>query len=328
MLDGSKDENEEIRILLGAGRSGTTWIHDAICKANNLRAIFEPLKAVSRRVPNYEYRMLLRDDSYADLKEFLDSAFRGDFYSIWTDFRLLPSQFKISPHDVMSWERTKSKLWFYKLAFRRYFLFRENKRRTVPFVKLIRANLMLDWLRVNFNARMGIIVRHPGAVIESQLRLGGEHWDPHKRLAIHRSDANFIKVLGEKYKKYLKEDIPVLEALAVLWCIDNQYVVERAEELGVMVFFYENLASGDSVEWEKITQYYKLKNVPEDFVRNRPSQQSWDAKSSEPAKLKWMDRLTKEQKQRVSAVLDDLKVEIYNMNSSEPLVGKSQIKRR
>ena len=327
MLISSSDEHDEVRILLGAGRSGTTWIHDAICNANSLRAIFEPLKPVSGKVPNYEYKMLLKDDTCADLKIFLESVFCGGFSSIWTDFRLLPSQFRLGTQDLLSWESAKSKLWFYKLAVKRFMLYRENRRRTVPFIKLIRANLMLEWLRANFKARMGTVVRHPGAVIESQLRLGGEHWDPLKRLAIHRSDSRFIEVLGEKYKRYLRADLPALEALAVLWCIDNQYVVERAEDLGVMVFFYENLASGDSSEWERIIQFYNLENVPEGLIRSTPSQQSWDVNSSGPAKLKWMDRLTKDQIQRVAEVLDDLKVEIYNMQSPDPLIDRSQFER-
>ena len=179
------------KIILGSGRSGTTWLQDVLAEANNLRPVFEPLKAVTSRVPDYEYAYLQEDANPEDLTVFLDNVFSGDFRSIWSDYRIWPS--KVAP----SWSHFSSiaNLMRYRRDLVRfkdnYLKYHPMVKKEALLVKFIRANLMIGWLRQRFDLDMILVLRHPGAVVESQLRLGGESWDPLTRLNYYKHDKVF-----------------------------------------------------------------------------------------------------------------------------------------
>ena len=63
-----------MRLIAGSGRSGTTWVQDALAAANDLRPVFEPLHpAVSEIGARYAYRALSRNDEHPELQRFLQT---------------------------------------------------------------------------------------------------------------------------------------------------------------------------------------------------------------------------------------------------------------
>ena len=81
------------RVIAGAGRSGTTWILDAIAEANQAKTIFEPLhpdgvseagRFCNRYVPEYSLNPAL--------KGFMDNVFSGKLNSIWANYRMRPDR--------------------------------------------------------------------------------------------------------------------------------------------------------------------------------------------------------------------------------------------
>jgi len=162
------------RIIAGSGRSGTTWILDALAEVNGLRPVFEPLhpKSVQGAEP-YAYHYFSPQTEAADLEVFLNQFFTGTYHSIWTDFRIRPIRLMPRWRNFTSLGRMYALFSEWRGAVRRFVHYRGMLGNSPILVKMIRANLMLGWLREKFDARIVFVVRHPGAVVESKVRLGG-----------------------------------------------------------------------------------------------------------------------------------------------------------
>ena len=64
-----------IRFIAGSGRSGTTWIQDALAAANGLRPVFEPLHPYLSDIGGrYAHRAMSADEEHAELKAFLTGS--------------------------------------------------------------------------------------------------------------------------------------------------------------------------------------------------------------------------------------------------------------
>src|SRR5262245_53226954 len=160
-----------IRLIAGSGRSGTTWVLDALATANDLRPVFEPLHPYVSPVGNrYAHRALTAEDQHPDLEEFLVGVCAGRRNRLWTKYRR-QGRWLLPPPKEFSTRRDASRAYRQWLKFVREIpQLAAASRRQVPIVKCIRANLMLDWLARGQGWRVVLIIRHPGAVIESEMR--------------------------------------------------------------------------------------------------------------------------------------------------------------
>lgn len=193
--------------------------------------------------------------------------------------------------------------------------------RDIPLVKCIRANLMTGWLSRHLGARIVLIVRHPGAVVESQYRLG-RIWDPEPVLQRFRDDSHLHEMTQQRYRKLLSRRMSPIEALTIAWIIENQSVLANPPANGVEVVHYEFLRSQPDQEWCRIARALDLPNVPDDAVRGRPSQQSAagpsaraNASTSSP---RWLRELTREQVGSIQDVLDEAEFDLYSVFEPEP----------
>src|SRR5262245_48320131 len=77
-----------MRLIAGSGRSGTTWVLDALATANDLRPVFEPLHPhLSRVGDRYAHRALTAEEQHPDLEEFLAGVCAGRGIPLWTKYR-------------------------------------------------------------------------------------------------------------------------------------------------------------------------------------------------------------------------------------------------
>ncbi|MVF11154.1 hypothetical protein FT643_03255 [Ketobacter sp. MCCC 1A13808] len=316
---------EPVRLILGSGRSGTTWIQDSLANANDLRPVFEPLKSVSSKVPQFEYAFLDKQHQSPELKSFLSDVFNGQFRSIWSDYRMIPDRVIPSLSKVESWESIKAYRRHLTQLLENYRMLSTALNHKSILVKFIRANLMLSWLQANFDTRIALILRHPGAVIESQLRLGGESWDPVARLSYYRHDSQFEAGLGERYGRYLKKDLSPAQMNTLIWAIENQYPLEQAESETYRVFCYESLVNSPLEEWPKLTKVLDLKNVPQLSDLVKPSQQAssnWESEKKDYSKsAKWMSRISDKDRDEADIMLRMLGVRRYSMDDPNPKPG-------
>ena len=252
-----------MRFIAGSGRSGTTWVLDCLADANALRPVFEPLHPeVTPLGPRFAYRALAAQEEHAELAAYFDRVNRGEYRSWWVNYRGRTDLLMPRPTHFTSWDGAKrfSRRWRRFLRDRSELL--ESSRRERALIKCIRANLLLGWVMRTFAAQTVLVVRHPCAVVESQLRRGAL-WDPAPILARFRRDTYLDEISGGRYRDLLKADLSLTQALALVWVIENQWPVSAAALHGYTVVSYERLMSNPLHEWQRIVDALDLDAVPD-----------------------------------------------------------------
>lgn len=308
-------------MIAGSGRSGTTWLLDSLASANGLRPVFEPLHpAVSEIGCHFANTVLLKDDNLPKLEQFFRQVADGKGIQLWPVYRgrrdLL---FDFSPTT-----RGHAEFGAFLNRWRKFlrdapkhFSFSRNSR---PLIKCIHANLMLGWLARKLCCRTVLLVRHPCAVLESQLR-GGPIWDPYPVLAKYRKDEKLETVSQGRYRKLLNTGLENLEALTLRWVIENQLPVNSASHSNTMVVFYEQLRNSPDTEWARISDWLGLGKVPSARLIAKPSQQSSQSMSNSQrneSKPRWRDRFSNAEIDRIQSVLDATNCRLYTTQDLLP----------
>jgi hypothetical protein len=312
---------EPVRIIAGSGRSGTSWLLDAVADANALRPVFEPLHPLA--VPEadrlaYRYFPPTLDEPFA--QAFLADVFAGNLHNWWTDYRVRPDRLRPSLTLLRS-IRTLNEYrhrWHKLLRARRRY--REALQRRRLIVKFIRANLMLDWISARYDARIVLLLRHPGAVVESRLRLGGEDWQPHEQLARYLQQPGLQQDFLASYNHVLRGPLSDAEAHAAIWCIENQVPLKQSASGRITVVHYEHLAS-DREPWAALLKALELEHLPETAALAKPSNSAGDPAldtfTAEHAR-NWRERLNPASRRQIDGMLRAMDVGIYRMDDPMP----------
>jgi len=223
------------RLIAGYGRSGTTWVQDVMATANSLRTVFEPLHPDAiHEAGKYAHAFRTSGDEDLELYEFLQQYFCGDFHSLWVDYRVRLDLILPSSGDLKSWRSYVRCLRRIREAGTDYFRYRGQRSFENRIVKLVRANMMLSWLKINFDARIVLLVRHPAAVVLSQMN-SPKIWKPHSRIARYRADTRLLDELDVRTRQLIFENLDELEAVTLSWCIENAISVMQASEHDICV---------------------------------------------------------------------------------------------
>jgi hypothetical protein len=194
-----------------------------------------------------------------------------------------------------------------------------NGLRKEAIIKCIRANLMLPWISRHLQCRVVLVVRHPGAVVESELR---GRWNASYALERFRTDARLHELTQDRYRSLLSRNLNVVESLTLRWVIENQWVMESADANGIPVIHYENLRSARRSEWPVLCESLGVEHFPDRATLTRPSQQSAERRSSiplaQPEKPRWMRGLSGVQAGQIQAILDDVGFQEYAIDEPNP----------
>lgn len=302
-------------MIAGTGRSGTTWVQDAIAGANGLRTVFEPLHPIGlREAGAFAFRWVEPDAEWPELEAFMRRVFSGRFLGLWPDLRVRRrSLYDLSKPREIPGEHVR--LVKHGVAYLR-------ERHRPPLVKFIRANLMLGWLVRRLGARVLLVVRHPGGVIASTLRLGGANWHHAPRLERYRSEPALAPWFARVEALLDGSPSPVV-AHAALWCIENAIPLEFADRWGVVPVYYEELLRGDDEAWHRALSALALDRRPPDEMLAQPSQQvSPDmrrARFDAAQAGRWMQQLDARQLAELEAVLRAFGVRDYRVDDPFPV---------
>lgn len=258
-------------LLVGSGRSGTTWIADAIVAAGRLQQIFEPLQpnAVpeARRVAGWEdgpwtlvrSRYLGPGRPHPAWNNFLDRVFRGDVRNYWTD------QVRTS--------------WFPK----RYL------------IKMIRANLMLGFIDKAFRPPIVLVVRHPCAVVASRLRIP---WQ-----------ANVDDILSQEQlvEEHLRPWVGKIErerdpvgAHAVWWAVENYIASKDLEEIPHHRLHFEHACLEPASKVGELCSWLRIEGRPSRRALSEASRMTLGGSESTRARLEaWKSQLDAESQRRI-----------------------------
>jgi len=128
-----------VTLILGSGRSGTTWLTELAAAGTDGRIIFEPLhpKCVRGRMALPRRPYLPPDQPCSEMRPIFDPVFDGSLRSVWSD------------------------------RYNDRFCYRHR------LIKEIRANLCLGWIAKTYpQVRIALIVRNPINVAQSQMAGG------------------------------------------------------------------------------------------------------------------------------------------------------------
>jgi hypothetical protein len=314
-------------MIAGSGRSGTTWVLDALAVANDLRPVFEPLNPYASRVGSiYAHRAIAADEQHPELLSFYRRACAGREARLWTQFRqqrrwLLPAFTRLRCRDdVARFWKTWEKFLLEAPRLARMSL------RNEALVKCIWSNLMLGWLARNLPCVVAVIIRHPGAVIESELRTG---WNPNYAIERFRNDPRLRELTGGRYESLLNRSLSPVEALTVRWVIENQQNIESMAQNRISVHHYESLKSESVGAWRSLASALELTRLPDSRVLEKPSQQSApensDVTGGSTNGPGWMTRLASHEKAAVQRILDITGLNVYSMDSADPQIPRERV---
>lgn len=318
------EKHSNIPIIAGSGRSGTTWVLDVLAEANGLRPVFEPLfPGASPIAERYHSRYLEPSRDEPQLQDYLARVFERQQSNSFSDYRISPAKLRLdrnkfrSPHAFRMYISTLRKLYRHRSEFGPALL------RDKAIVKFIRANWLLPWLLSHFDATAALIVRHPAAVADSQLRFI-EHWTPDSRLA-RLLESEHIR---ESYKYQLDrirlKSLSTFGQLVTIWCIENAVPVKKSQSLGYSTIFYEDLKHDYPQSWRRLTGALRLSEIPGESSVRRPSQQSssrWQQDDNAGERVDpaaWRQRLGGTERSDFEYILELFGIDYYKWDDDRP----------
>ncbi len=298
--------------IFGTSRSGTTWLAELLLSLPRYRLIYEPLnpdfypyaRRLIRRLGFCHRRLYVHiHEENIELFDYLYNVLKGRV------------QMLISPMFLFN------ELW-------------KAKRSVVPLkgvigfplIKFVNGIRLLPWFARNFKIRgMYMIIRHPCAVIESQLSTFGRpkaSTEVLKKILLH--DVLKIKELLDKPRiiRKLGQISSYYEFQAALWALD--YYVPLCYQIYRWWYtvVYERLVLDSVRELNKIFSYIEEK-VPKNAYLNLrkfsiTSREKGYVKDPYHVLNKWKKKFSKEDNEKIMNVLDWFEMNFYSIHDPEP----------
>jgi len=276
-------------LIFSEPRGGSTWLSEVLNSITNTVVLWEPLNPRAfkcLRKLNFGWRQFIPDDAdWPEAMTFFDKMMRGKFLNNHTCSRA-------PVLDFLKAERM--------------------------IIKFCRGNALLPWLTKRFNFKYAPIylVRHPFAVVASQLRHGA--WDNKPgNFPIPECPYNDIYV---RHSDFLTRIETLEEKLLASWCITNLVPLKnKRNNKDWVTVYYEHFITDPEQEVNRIFQRWQL-DLPEniyDRVR-KPSATIREAtfqRSIEEQLVKWKQSFSKEQLKNMMAVLEYFELEHYSMEA-------------
>lgn len=213
-------------LLVGTGRSGTTWVSDVINHKNDYRYLFEPFYPNKVALcSHFRYRQYLRPGD--GRREFLEPARRilsGRLRNDWVD-----------GHNRVMLARKR-------------------------LIKDIRAHHLMGWLHDHFpGLRMILLLRHPCAVAHSKLKL---KWGAPLEEFLGQDE--LMQDFLSPFRSEIRSAQTVFEKQVFLWCVENYVPLKQFRTGELHVAFYENFCTDPQEEVRSLFAY--LQEEPDQRV--------------------------------------------------------------
>lgn len=231
---------DDVVIIAGTGRSGTTWLAELVNYAHDYRYCFEPFD--SGRAPHLpdlasRYIRCEEDDEalIGPVRNLLDGRVFHRRIDLYNPPSLLP---------------------------RRNLL-----------IKDIHANLALGWIQRHFpQVRIAFIIRHPAAVAYSRARLG---WTPSLERFTNQPD--LVSDYLTPYMKSIADSRDEFEMHVTMWCIEHLVAIGQLDFATACVTRYEDLLDRPEDELPRVFSHIGAQFDPRVLdVLARPSHTNWN----------------------------------------------------
>ena len=188
-----------------------------------------------------------------------------------------------------------------------------NAKRIV--VKVVRANLLLNWFANNLNVLPpALVIRHPCAIIASQMNKG---WPPAKKLLLNNSYLDNYPEIKVQCEQLSHPE----EFRALAWCLRYHAPLSAKRPHRFLLVCYEKLVRDGERELKKLFKAWDLP-VHDETIRRLTIPSDTVEKNSQIISGKdplagWKNKLSEQQINNILAVLAIFKMDFYS-NNLEP----------
>ena len=320
IFNSKKFDIKDTIVITGSPRSGTTLLMDILRVIPGYTGLFEPLNPIyfpeSTKLGFQSRTYLPSKKDWPEGEKYLRKIFSGDliYDSSWLqkgDYSKQNFNSIISSYiDQLKPEKLMHQLLGNKLI-----------------IKFVRLNRLLPWVTERFQLRKIIfIIRHPCAVIASQLKTGfyGYHptYPPYRDIFPNREtildEASKINELDQDLINRLNVIKTHDEILAVSWCLDNYIPLSYHKKNKWTLSVYEKLILNGIEEIKNIFNEISEKKIPSSCFKhlNIPSNLSISNEQktitdSEKQLSKWKKHLSEKQIKNILSIVNAFGLDFY-----------------
>ena len=278
-----KNYNEQKTILVvGTGRSGTTWLAETLSNFLGFRLIFEPFhQKITSKITKLKLTRYIPPDfenqSYYKIFKWI---LGGNIKNRWVDNnnRVFKSESRI--------------------------------------IKSIRLNLTLKWIKTQFpEIPIILILRHPCGVVSSRKVLGWEG----SRLDLILEDDKLIEKHLKDYLNIIKASNDLIQRNALVWCIETYIPLKIMKKNELIITTYEKLITNFDKELKRIlSRILKPKNLNsnrniKNFISVQANKNSAIIKENHPLEV-WKHRLNQNEINKILNLVKEFSLDhIYDI---------------
>jgi hypothetical protein len=285
---------EDTVVVAGTGRSGTSWTAGIFGAVPARKVFYEPLNNDPRaqRAGFKESQTYISpDDPTPELRRYMQGVLTGHIPTPW--FLKTKNSGRLS--------RLYEHISCRKLV-----------------VKMIQANRLLQWLGKNFDVRGVIfIVRHPCAVVASQLHFTDDGWrnvGPPPKDELQTGFGGWIPDdLFAHFRPVLESVDTTVGTLAARWCLDHYIPLLYSEEQPWTLLPYERLLTQREQELQRVTDAVGITfdTVMERTLNSRDVTGDQVELNVERQLAKWRRRLTPQQIDIILRIVEEFGLDFY-----------------
>ena len=209
-------------LILGSGRSGTTWLAEALARNTRSRLVFEPFHPVWTPGPEKLRLFLAPQEVEPGMQELVERVLSG-----------------------RTRKRPLGQIVITRLPHARV-------------VKDIHSSNLLPWYRARFpQVPVVFAVRHPIATACSRLR-HGDFYGLARYLETARgrrqAEDSPVSAWLQAYDEHREDPDELVRGVAE-WCIENAYPLQRCGSEGAMLVFYEQAVREPGAELARLAEF-------------------------------------------------------------------------
>lgn len=298
-------------LIVGSPRSGTSWLMELLGNMPGGIFTYEPFNPKWFNKPQelgfYRRVYLPPENNWLELEKYFKSILTGNYVGFRYSYEFTPSYMI----DLLFSNRV--------------------------IIKSVRINRLLPWFVNRFDScKIIYIIRHPCAVISSQLKTGycGYHLNqsPYENAFPTNEqvfkEAQKIQGLDDNILEKIKNLDTIEELLAAVWCLDNYIPLSMKKPYHWELIFYEDLIRKGKSEISRIFKKIGLEKVPKSVFKHlktpsavAPKDELEVVKKVDAQLSKWKSSLSEKQIKNILRVVSDLNCDFY-LENSEPNFDK------